>query len=363
MRPRTLISFCTALFVGLLALGPDHSDAAQTVKSLQVAPDKFGAQVATSRFTPSRSSEKTKIQFVGDNTQLANVDLQNMLQKTQVQKKQTHRPGQLRSTVGKRPLPELVFMGGVYLGGKLVTAGGTITLSKERAIKVKNGKCVFNTHYKIKNAGPVATPSKFRNRIRVDGAVNSTVPDPAFSPGATLNAGITMTMVHNTKLKPGMHSVVVSIDDDTNVLESNETNNKLSFRVRVKGSCKSGRGQRPDLVPSLTHPMSGKIVVKNIGNAPAGKTKLTLSCDKLPGNGRCPEPATTDYDDPAFPNHVVVRVPALAPGSSYVHNLSFWPLLHWSPGRYKFVATADATGAETERNETNNAVSSFLKAK
>lgn len=172
-----------------------------------------------------------------------------------------------------------------------------------------------------------------------------------------------MTMVHNTKLKPGMHSVVVSIDDDRNVFESNELNNKLSFRVRVKGSCEKGRGERPDLVPSLTNPMTGKIVVKNIGNAAAGKTKLTLSCDKLPGHGRCPDPAnpTPDYDDPAFPNHVVVKVPALAPGSSYTHTLSFWSQLPWQPGRYKFVATADAAGAEAERNETNNAATSFLK--
>ena len=100
---------------------------------------------------------------------------------------------------------------------------------------------MFNTHYKIKNAGPVATPSKFRNRIRVGGAINSTVPDPAYSTGATANAGITIKMVHNTKLKPGVHNVVVSIDDDRNVSESNETNNKLSFRVSLKGSCNKKR--------------------------------------------------------------------------------------------------------------------------
>ena len=125
-----------------------------------------------------------------------------------------------------------------------------------------------------------------------------------------------------------------------------------------------GRGKRSDLVPRLTHPMSGKIVVRNIGNAPAGKTKLTLSCDKLPGNGHCPPGNTIpSYEDPAFPNRVVVQVPALAPGASYTHTLSFWSQLQWPPGRYKFVATADASGAEAERNEANNVVSSLLRAK
>jgi hypothetical protein len=122
----------------------------------------------------------------------------------------------------------------------------------------------------------------------------------------------------------------------------------------------------PDLVPTLPNPMNGRLQVKNIGPGPAGRSRLTLDCEKgdTPADvGDCPslppEFAST-YFDPAFPMNATVKVPALAPGATFTHTLSFWSTFQWPSGKYRFTAVADAAHEVHESRRSNNTATSTL---
>ncbi|HSG95299.1 MAG TPA: CARDB domain-containing protein, partial [Afifellaceae bacterium] len=58
--------------------------------------------------------------------------------------------------------------------------------------------------------------------------------------------------------------------------------------------------------------------------------------------------------NPAYPNAVVIAVPALAMGKVYSFKLPFWNGLVWPSGNFRFTVTADAGGIVAETNEGNN---------
>jgi hypothetical protein len=105
--------------------------------------------------------------------------------------------------------------------------------------------------------------------------------------------------------------------------------------------------------------MDGKITVKNIGTRTSGPSKLTLDCVKLEVPSQmnsCPElpPSfAATYFDPAFPKNATIKVPTLAPGKSFTHTLSFWNVLVWTTGKYKFTAIADPAHQFGERKTAN----------
>lgn len=115
---------------------------------------------------------------------------------------------------------------------------------------------------------------------------------------------------------------------------------------------------QPNLVPLLSSPMGAGVGVQNTGDSPAGPSQLTINCTRLgKADGGCPEaPGLSAYADPAYPNHVVIEVPALAPGETFNHVLAFWDEIPWTPGTYLFAARADAGKAVAESNEANNAL-------
>jgi len=122
---------------------------------------------------------------------------------------------------------------------------------------------------------------------------------------------------------------------------------------------------KPDLVPILPRPMSGTVVVKNIGTVPAGPSKLTLDCQKVgvslqEGCPDLPPFAASTYFDPTFPKNATISIPALAPGASFKHTLSFWSALKWTKGKYQFTAMADAENSLVESNKKNNTAHSTL---
>jgi len=116
------------------------------------------------------------------------------------------------------------------------------------------------------------------------------------------------------------------------------------------------------LVPSLASPMDGRIAVKNKGTQPAGPTKLILDCQKLggplAGPGGCPDlpPSFAPfYFDRAFPKYATVKVPALRPGETFTHRLSFWnETLKWPSGTYYFTAITDAEHTAGPGSEASN---------
>lgn len=117
---------------------------------------------------------------------------------------------------------------------------------------------------------------------------------------------------------------------------------------------------QPDLVPVLNNPMNASVGVQNLGASAAGPSQLTLNCTRFgKADGGCPDaPGMAAYVDPAFPNRVVIDVPALEPGESFSHNLAFWNAIVWPMGTYVFDAEADAGNAAAEVNEGNNTTQS-----
>jgi hypothetical protein len=113
----------------------------------------------------------------------------------------------------------------------------------------------------------------------------------------------------------------------------------------------------PDLVPIPSRIEHGVVSVRNAGAAASPPSVVTVNCH-LPGQeGGCPDipPALiAAYEDPAYPNRLVVQVPAIQPGHVYNHTLTFWDDVTWPAGAYQFDYVADAGAAVAESNEGNN---------
>ena len=139
-----------------------------------------------------------------------------------------------------------------------------------------------------------------------------------------------------------------------------------SFAIRHRAACAGlaftlglaagSAAAQPNLVPVLSSPMGPGVGVQNTGDSAAGPSHLTINCTKLgKADGGCPDtPGLAAYADPAYPNRVVIEVPALEPGESFNHVLAFWGDISWTPGTYLFAARADAGNAVVESNEGNN---------
>jgi subtilase family serine protease len=251
-------------------------------------------------------------------------------------------------------------------GGQFVPWGGFADLSGVTPLPgtIVNGRCAFNATYFEINIGGAATSPDYTNKLKVDGA------DAAINTARHLNAGETKSVTTQPYLNEGSHALTLSLDDGNVVAESSESNNQFSIKYTLKCNgnnpgTPTGQG-KPDLVPQLANPMNGTVVVKNIGTGPAGPSKLTLDCHKeghVGGGGGCVDPPATlaaAYHDPAFPDKVTVSIPALAPGASYSHTLTFWGVLKWPSGKYDFTGVADAANTVAESNEANNTTTSTL---
>jgi hypothetical protein len=117
---------------------------------------------------------------------------------------------------------------------------------------------------------------------------------------------------------------------------------------------------QPDLVPLLNNPMNATVGVQNVGTSAAAASHLTINCTKFgKADGGCPDaPGMGAYVDPAFPNRVVIDVPALSPGETFNHDLTFWNAIPWVPGTFVFDAEVDAGHDIAESNEGNNTTQS-----
>ena len=110
----------------------------------------------------------------------------------------------------------------------------------------------------------------------------------------------------------------------------------------------------PDLVPIASRILQGTISVRNAGSADAGPFVVTAQCQKQGGGGCAEHPGMATYNDPMYPNRLVVKVPGLKKGEVFNHALPFWKNLVWLPGNYNFLIEADAGKAVAETNEGNN---------
>ncbi len=113
----------------------------------------------------------------------------------------------------------------------------------------------------------------------------------------------------------------------------------------------------PDLQPIASRIRTGTVSVRNTGSAVAAASIATVNCH-LPGQaGGCPEipaAALATYTNPAYPNRLVVNIPAIPAGHVHSHHLTFWDSDDWPSGSYVFEFLIDAGATVAEINEANN---------
>jgi cysteine-rich repeat protein len=163
---------------------------------------------------------------------------------------------------------------------------------------------------------------------------------PAVAAGGTTNAGGSVTV---PAVAPGSYFVLVVVDANGNVPETNESNNVLAAAITVTA---------PDLTPtSLTVPpsaLAGQAIadsygVQNQGDGPANPSwtdRFYFSTDDvLDGSD-----TFLGFD---------TRNGGVAAGNGYTGNGSL-TVPNVAPGNYFILVFADATGSLAESNESNN---------
>lgn len=114
----------------------------------------------------------------------------------------------------------------------------------------------------------------------------------------------------------------------------------------------------PDLVPIPSRIAHGVVSVRNVGTAASAPSLVTINCHRPGQRGGCvdiPPRYEAAYTNGAYPNRLVVQVPAIQPGHVYNHTLPFWGAMAWPSGEdFQFDYVADADAANAESNEGNN---------
>jgi len=113
-----------------------------------------------------------------------------------------------------------------------------------------------------------------------------------------------------------------------------------------------------DLQPIPSRIAHGVVSVRNTGTSASLPSVVTINCHRPGQEGGCediPGPYIAQYTNAAYPNRLVVNVPAIQPGHVYNHNLPFWDAMDWPSGEaFQFDYVADAGATNNESNEGNN---------
>lgn len=121
-----------------------------------------------------------------------------------------------------------------------------------------------------------------------------------------------------------------------------------------------------DLIPIPSRIANGVVSVRNTGTAASVPTVVTINCHRPGQNGGCvdiPAAYLAQYTSAAYPNRLVVQVPAIQPGHVYNHNLPFWAEMDWPSGEdFQFDYVVDPANTNNETNEANNTGSHVWEA-
>jgi hypothetical protein len=113
-----------------------------------------------------------------------------------------------------------------------------------------------------------------------------------------------------------------------------------------------------DLIPIPSRISHGVVSVRNTGTSASLPSVVTVNCHRPGQQGGCadiPAQYLAQYTDPAYPNRLVVQVPAIQPGHVYNHTLPWFEDAAWTSGQiYIFDFVADAGATNNESNEANN---------
>jgi hypothetical protein len=121
---------------------------------------------------------------------------------------------------------------GISIGATLVPWGGSIVLDESDALFRANGRCAFRISYDVTNTGHRPT-GPFKNFLTTP--LNTV----AINASAGLAAGETRMVETQSFLVPGTYGLVLRLDAENALTESNEANNGYFIKVELKGQCRS----------------------------------------------------------------------------------------------------------------------------
>lgn len=136
-----------------------------------------------------------------------------------------------------KPTDITIQRGGLTIGGmvggangKFVGWGSTVQLTEQDSTTQSNGTCAFNISYPMQEAAGAPAGPTFVNRLRVDD-------QNVVSTQSALSLLASEGKIVNTQayLPAGSHKLVLFMDDDRNIVESNEGNN--NFQINFVLSC------------------------------------------------------------------------------------------------------------------------------
>ncbi len=134
-------------------------------------------------------------------------------------------------------LPDITSSDSIRIADTVGEWGSSIQLRAEDAIHSVNGRCVFPYQIQISNRGESSSDS-FEYRINV-GSWSRVESYSGLDTDEVINT-------HNTiALETGKQKVVIKLDSNQEVVESNELNNvPFALRVKVKGDCDSNDNRK-----------------------------------------------------------------------------------------------------------------------
>jgi hypothetical protein len=142
--------------------------------------------------------------------------------------------------IGEDALPDIASLAGIEIGGVRGQWGGIIGVSEDEASFTENGKCVFHYHFELSNIGSAQT-GDFDYRLNA-GSWSYTAEHTGIGAGGSVRAE------GRIALAPGRHKVVIKLDNNENITESDEVNNvPFALRVDVDGECNSPEADEPIL--------------------------------------------------------------------------------------------------------------------
>lgn len=129
-------------------------------------------------------------------------------------------------------LPDIAGYPGIEIAGNQAQWGGRIKIDASDAAYSKNGRCVFRYDLGLTNLGGTST-GEFGYRINSAGWSKTET-----HPGVDANEKT--TAIGEIELKPGKQKVVIKLDNEDQIAESDELNNMpFALQIDVKGKCKS----------------------------------------------------------------------------------------------------------------------------
>ncbi len=129
-------------------------------------------------------------------------------------------------------LPDLAGDPGIEIAGIRAQWGGKVEINAEDADYSKNGRCVFRYDLGLVNQGSAPT-GEFGYRINSGGLAKTQT-----HPGVEANEEI--TAIGEIELRSGKQKVVIKLDNNDQIEESDELNNMpFALQIDVKGKCDS----------------------------------------------------------------------------------------------------------------------------